>query len=290
MTKNYKTKDILFVRNAYLDTAPFRFIEKHIVSEAVKQGLSIETKTNEDFILPEDFKKLPNLCIFWDKDINLAVNLQKKGLRLINSAETIALCDDKTKTFLRLNGDVPQPETLLCPKSFKAVGYSGMNFLDKVINYFGFPFVLKEGFGSYGEQVYLAENREQAEEIILKNAGKPLLFQKFIEESAGRDIRVFVVKGEAIGAMERRNIAGDFRSNRKGESVSHSHFLTEDEKEIAEKTCKLLNADFAGVDLLISNEGPLVCEVNSNAHFGVFLNETDINPAERIIELAKELL
>ncbi|MGI6215202.1 MAG: ATP-grasp domain-containing protein [Christensenellales bacterium] len=283
-------KDLLFIRNAYLDTAPFRFIEEQIALEAKKQGLSIELKTNEDFIIPQDFEGLPKICVFWDKDINLAVSLKQKGLRLMNKPETIALCDDKTKTFLFLNKKAPQPETLLCPKSFKTVGYNNMHFLDKTIKYLGLPFVLKEGCGSYGEQVYLVQNKEQAEELILKNAGKPMLFQKFIKESAGKDIRVYVVNGKAIGAMKRRNTAGDFRSNRKGESVSLPHNLTQEEKIIAEKTCNLLEADFAGVDLLISNSGPLVCEVNSNAHFSVLLDKTGVNPARHIIKLAKELL
>ncbi|MDO5022342.1 MAG: RimK family alpha-L-glutamate ligase [Eubacteriales bacterium] len=284
------TKSILFVRNAYLDTPPFKFIEEQVVSEAEKHGIAVVSKTNEEFVIPSAFENLPKICVFWDKDVNLAVYLEQSGVRVMNKPEVIALCDDKTKTFLCLRDKVPQPETLLCPQSFKAVGYKHMSFLDDVINYLGLPFVLKEGFGSYGEQVYLVENKSQAERLLKENAGKPLLFQKFIKESAGKDIRVYVVNGKAIGAMERHNTAGDFRSNHKGNNIALDHVLREDEKKIAEAACKVLGADFAGVDLLMSDLGPLVCEVNSNAHFGAFLNTTDISPAEHIIKYVKGLL
>ncbi|MGI6738796.1 MAG: hypothetical protein ACOX54_05310 [Christensenellales bacterium] len=101
----------------------------------------------------------------------MAVGLVNSGVHVMNSPEAIMLCDDKTKTFLMLNDKVPQPDTLICPKSFATVGYSKIDFLYEAIEFLGLPFVLKEGFGSYGEQVYLINNAEEAEELVKNNAG-----------------------------------------------------------------------------------------------------------------------
>lgn len=278
-------KRVLFVRNAFLDSAPFRFIEQQFVKEANFLGIDVVLNNNADFILPSSFKNLPKVCVFWDKDVNLAVGLTNSGVHVINSPEAIMLCDDKTKTFSKLHGKVSQPDTLICPKSFANVGYSKMDFLYKAIEFLGLPFVLKEGFGSYGEQVYLINNIEEAEELVRNNADKPLLFQRFVKESAGRDLRVYVVGGKVIAAMERQNILGDFRSNKKGESRSFNYNITREQEEIAIKACDILGVDFAGVDILFSSQGSLVCEVNSNAHFGRLIETTGKNPAKHIAEL-----
>jgi RimK family alpha-L-glutamate ligase len=278
-------KRVLFIRNAFLDSAPFKFIEQQFVKEANLLGIDVVVKKNADYIIPSSFKNQPKVCVFWDKDVNLAVGLVNSGVHVMNSPEAIMLCDDKTKTFLMLNDKVPQPDTLICPKSFATVGYSKIDFLYEAIEFLGLPFVLKEGFGSYGEQVYLINNAEEAEELVKNNADKPLLFQRFIKESAGRDLRVYVVGGKVVAAMERQNMFGDFRSNHKGESKSLNYDITSEQEKIAIKACDVLGVDFAGVDILFSSQGPLVCEVNSNAHFGRLIETTGKNPAKKIAEL-----
>ncbi|MGI6738795.1 MAG: ATP-grasp domain-containing protein [Christensenellales bacterium] len=89
---------------------------------------------------------------------------------------------------------------------------------------------------------------------------KPLLFQRFIKESAGRDLRVYVVGWERfVAAMERQNMFGDFRSNHKGESKSLNYDITSEQEKIAIKACDVLGVDFAGVDILFSSQGPFRC-------------------------------
>ncbi|MPN39908.1 Ribosomal protein S6--L-glutamate ligase [bioreactor metagenome] len=73
--------------------------------------------------------------------------------------------------------------------------------------------MIKAGCGSFGAQVFLAHTVDEAAQRVRAMAGEPVLFQRFIRESAGRDLRLYVVGGRVIAAMERVNLAGDFRAN-----------------------------------------------------------------------------
>ena len=147
--------------------------------------------------------------------------------------------------------------------------------------------VIKEANGSFGAQVYLAEDREKAEEIIRKIGFKPFIMQRLIKESYGKDIRVNIVGGKVICAMLRQN-DDDFRSNissgGKGEKIT----LTKAQEEIALTACKAVGAEFAGVDLLFGKDTMLVCEVNSNPQFQSTLDYTGVNLADYIMEYIKE--
>lgn len=283
-------KEALYVENAFWQSEGTREIRQQMLDSARRQGLELRAVTNADFVGPDSFTNLPPMALFWDKDLLLAQRLEMAGLRLFNPMEGIRLCDDKTLSYLKLlPSGLPQPDTLLCPQTFPRVGFTNTGFLDQVADQLGLPFVIKEGMGSFGQQVYLAHSLAEAKEI-LQGLHSPILFQRFIAESAGRDLRLYVVGKQVVAAMMRVNRAGDFRANINHGGSAHHHVPTAEEQQMAIDACAWLGLDFAGVDLLLSHEGPLLCEVNSNAHFKALRELSGVNPADHIIRLMKEYL
>jgi RimK family alpha-L-glutamate ligase len=280
--------EALYIENAFWQSSATQWLKQTLIQAAAEQGMHLQVRSNADFLRNGSLQDLPPLALFWDKDVRLAGLLEAKGLRLFNRAEAIRICDDKTLTYIALqNLDVPMPHTLLCPTTFPAVGYTRFDFIQDAAEQLGFPFVVKEGFGSFGQQVYLVHTLEEAQALLQAAAGKPLLFQRFIRESAGRDVRAYVVSGEVVASMMRVNTSGDFRANIASGGRAHLHTLSAEEKRIALAACRHLRLDFAGVDLLESNDGPLLCEVNSNAHFQALRELSGRNPADNIIGLLK---
>ena len=283
-------KTAFFIRNAFLDTPSFRQIQQDMQDAANALGFQFQPRTNADFVSPIQTKDLPPAALFWDKDIRLAKLLEHQGMRLVNPAQAIEVCDDKTLTYLALQNQLPMPQTLLCPMTFGALGYGEMAFLEDAAHTLGWPFIIKEGYGSYGNQVYLVHDMPEAKGLLARLGAVPILFQQFIKESAGRDIRAYVVGGRVVAAMERRNLTGDFRANIAEGGIGKPYTMSSEEERIALDAAKALSLDFAGVDLLFSKDGPLLCEVNSNAHFQALKEVTGISPAMDIAALVRELL
>jgi ribosomal protein S6--L-glutamate ligase len=130
----------------------------------------------------------------------------------------------------------------------------------------GAPLVLKLLEGTQGLGVVLAETRNAATSVIEAFNGLKarVIAQQFIKESKGSDIRAFVVDGQVVGAMKRQAKKGEFRSNlHRGGSASVIE-LTDEEDRTALKAAKAMGLGIAGVDMLQSDSGPLVLEVNSS--------------------------
>lgn len=228
---------------------------------------------------------LPPFAIFWDKDVRLAKTLEAAGMKLFNSAGAIELCDDKSLTHIALMNRVPQPKTVLIPLTFPRVGYTDCTFLEKIADYLGFPFIIKQCFGSFGAGVYLARNMEEAKAALMKTAGGAAIAQQYIASSFARDIRAYVVGDKVAAAMLRHNESGDFRANVAQGGKADAYTLSEAQAALAVKTAQLLGCTFAGVDLLFGENGEMtVCEVNSNAHFAGISAATGVNIADKIIE------
>ena len=284
-------KEALYIDNAFWQSKGTEGLRETLTEAALRQGITLAHRTNADFLKEGSFSRLPPAALFWDKDQRLAASLEAAGLRLFNPQEAIRLCDDKTLTYLHLKHQgIPMPDTLLCPFTFGNVGYTRMDFVEDAALRLGLPFVIKAGCGSFGAQVFLAHTVEEAAQRTRTLAGEPVLFQRFIKESAGRDLRLYVVGGKVIAAMERVNLAGDFRANIAIGGSANRHEASEEESAIALSACEKLGLDFGGVDLLQSKDGPLLCEVNSNAHFAALTELCGINPADHIIALLKEAL
>ncbi len=130
----------------------------------------------------------------------------------------------------------------------------------------GAPLVIKLLEGTQGIGVVLAETRQAAESVIEGFMGvkAEILVQEYIKEAGGADIRCLVVGGKVVAAMKRQAVAGEFRSNlHRGGSASLIR-ITPEERSTAVRAARVMGLNVAGVDLLRSNHGPVIMEVNSS--------------------------
>jgi ribosomal protein S6--L-glutamate ligase len=149
----------------------------------------------------------------------------------------------------------------------------------------GAPVVLKLLEGTQGLGVVLAENENAAESVLEAFNGLKarVIVQEFIKEAKGADIRAFVVDGEVVGAMKRQGKPGEFRSNLHRGGTSRIIELSEEEKDTAIRAAAAVGLGVAGVDLLQSDKGPLVLEVNSSPGLQGIETTTGRDIAEKII-------
>lgn len=140
------------------------------------------------------------------------------------------------------------------------------NVKDIIKSVGGAPLVIKLLEGTQGLGVVLAENDNAAESVIEAFNGLKarVIVQEFIAEAKGSDIRAFVVDGVVVGAMKRQAKKGEFRSNLHRGGTASVIELTEEEENAALKAARVLGLGIAGVDMLQSNHGPLILEVNSS--------------------------
>ncbi len=234
---------------------------------------------------------VPGDVVFcFDKDTRLLTAMEAAGARVFNSAEAVILCDDKAKTHSVLaQKGIPMPKTFVAPMTYVEYTASGDGFLDFGERELGFPVVVKECFGSLGEQVYLAKNREELNALAKKMHHRPFLLQEYIAESAGHDKRLYVVGNRVVAAMCRRS-KSDFRANIGLGGEGEAYTPTEEETALALKSCRCLGVHFGGVDLLDSNRGPLVCEVNSGAQLKGISAATGVDVATKILQYVNSLL
>ncbi len=280
------------VVNGFVRSEKFEQIFEWLVQAAKKQGCNLEVRHNTQllaqFALGEGCKmpeiRMPQFVIFWDKDIRLARLLEKRGLRLFNCAQSIEICDDKARTFLELpDNEVKMPKTLIAPKTFRPEGFLELDFLNEIEYKLNYPIVIKECYGSFGQQVYLVHNRQEARECLRKVKNRPCLFQEYIASSAGRDLRIQMVGDQPVAAMYRYHTR-DFRANVTNGGNMKSYTPNQEQVALAQKVMRLLHLDFAGIDLMFDTDGsPILCEVNSNAHFINMHQCTGINAADNIV-------
>ena len=235
-----------------------------------KCGIELIPVTNVDaYDYVKQYKRYVHFILYWDKDIYLAELLEATGIPVFNTSQAIRVCDDKALTYIKLKSNhIPTPKTLVLPFT---LGTNVLKFYDRIKALidekgFKFPFVLKQRFGSFGEQVYLITSEVMFKKMLNLIGEKELLIQEFIEESSGRDFRVNVVGREAVSIVMRVN-QGNFRSNvHQGGVMSSVPHPDKRMLKLAVKAAKAVNADFAGVDILVNAAGePVVIEVNSNA-------------------------
>lgn len=283
------------ITNRFLNQNKFSELYDWLIEAAHKAGSELKLLTNADLLIRADRNEVisqavspdnsehPDYIIFWDKDIRLAGSLEASGFRLFNRAEAIRACDDKSLTCSRLAGIVRMPVTFNVPFTYESVGYRDTGFLDDIEAQIPYPYILKECFGSFGEQVYLINSRAQCENTLKQIEGRPCLIQEYIGSGTGRDIRLIVVGGRCIAAMLRSNDT-DFRANVALGGHTEPYSPTEEEINMAVTACKVLDLDYAGVDILHDRNGtPVLCEVNSNAHFRGIFNCTGVNVADAVI-------
>ncbi len=160
--------------------------------------------------------------------------------------------------------------------------------IDDLLEQIGLPVIIKLATGTHGNGVVLADTKKAAKSALqafylYNEDGTNILLQEYIKESAGTDIRAFVVGSRVVASMQRQSLDDDFRSNLHKGGGGTSIKLTPEEKRIAVRASKAMGLHIAGVDLMRSNRGPLVLEVNASPGFGIE-KITGRNVAEKIID------
>lgn len=181
------------------------------------------------------------------------------GINCLNSSNGIAHSRDKLLAHqLLTRGRIPMPIT--------AFGRSPGDTKDIINIVKGAPLIVKLLQGSQGESVVLAETNKAAQAVIqaFRGLGAEFIVQEYVKESAGCDIRCLVLGNKVIGAMERRSLEGDFRSNIHQGGQGFSVQITAEERKLAIRASRILGLQFSGVDMLRSNSGSKVIEVNSS--------------------------
>lgn len=154
----------------------------------------------------------------------------------------------------------------------------------------GAPLVVKLLEGTQGIGVVLAETHKAAASVIeaFRGLEANILVQEYIKEAGGADVRCFVVGGRVIAAMERRARAGEFRSNLHRGGTATKARLTPEERSTAVRAAKAMGLNVAGVDILRSNHGPVVMEVNSSPGLEGIERATSVDVAGKIIEFLEK--
>jgi len=154
----------------------------------------------------------------------------------------------------------------------------------------GAPVVIKLLEGTQGIGVVLAETQKAAESVIEAFMGlrANILVQEYIAEAGGADIRCFVVGDKVVASMKRQGAEGEFRSNLHRGGTASIIRITPEERSTAIRAARTMGLNVAGVDLLRSNHGPLVMEVNSSPGLEGIESATGRNVADIIIQLIEK--
>ena len=201
----------------------------------------------------------------------------------LNKSLPITSSRDKLNTLQLLSHEnLPMPTT-----SFSHSVYETKHLI-KMVG--GAPLVIKLLEGTKGVGVVLAETSKAAESVInaFKSLKADILVQEFIKESKGRDIRCFVVGNKVVAAMERQAEEGEFRANMHLGGKAKAIEITDEEKLIAIKAVKTLGLDIAGVDMVRSNSGPKILEINSSPGLEGIEAATGVDIAGKIIRFLEK--
>ncbi len=200
------------------------------------------------------------------------------GVYSINSSLAITRSRDKLRAQqLMVMKGIQMPITGFAPSA------ESVHDLIKLVG--GPPLIIKLLEGTQGVGVVMAETIKAAESVVQALAGlnANIILQEFIKESKGEDIRCFVVGDKVVAAMRRKAAPGEFRANVHRGGCAQVIDVTEEERSIAIHAAKVMGLKMAGVDILRSNRGPLVLEVNSSPGLEGIEGATGIDIADLII-------
>ncbi len=271
--------------------------------EAEKLGIKLKHVCSEDFeiVEPSDQKnkiwhkgryiKVPDVLITRLTGMKyfshaLVRLLKSMGVIVINSPSAIEIADDKLRTIQVLTANnLPIPKSILAKYPVD---------IDFIANKLGFPLIMKTVNGAKGEGVLLFDNYNQFKDVITvlhkATEGKAnIIFQEFISNSYGRDLRVYVVGDRAVGAVIRQGASGQFKANVSAGGNANPYKLSPDISKLAVKAAKVLGLTIAGVDLLIDEDKFLISEVNATPSFKGFETTANINVPKMILEYALRL-
>ena len=207
------------------------------------------------------------------------------GVYCLNTAEAITQSRDKlfaSQLFSRHDLHIPITGFAKSPSNTKD--------LIKMVN--GAPLIIKLLESTQAKGVVLAETNKAAESVInaFKSVQTNILVQEFIKEANGEDIRCFVVDGKVVASMKRQAEKGEFRANIHQGGTASAIKITPEERKLAVKAAKILNLAVAGVDIIRSNKGPLLLEVNSSPGLEGIENATGKDIAGSMIRAVERKL
>ena len=207
------------------------------------------------------------------------------GVYCLNSAEAITQSRDKlfaSQLFAKFDIHIPITGFAKSPLDTKD--------LIRMVN--GAPLIIKLLESTQGKGVVLAETNKAAESVInaFKSVQTNILVQEFIKEANGQDIRCFVVDGRVVASIQRQAEKGEFRANIHQGGKASIVKITAEEKKLAIKASKVLNLAVAGVDIIRSNKGPLLLEVNSSPGLEGIENATGKDIANALITTIEKKL
>ncbi len=231
-----------------------------------------------DVIIPR-----PSITINVDLKLTLNKHLLLMGMPLINGYMPILRAKNKIRTL-----QIMSHEGIKVPKT---VVLERLEYIDNAVKRVGgYPVILKTPAGSLGKGVVIVESKRSMlsalDMILTQDHWKILLIQEYVAEAEGKDVRVFVVDGKVVAAMERSAAEGDFRSNLHAGGEGIVAELTEEEEKMSLDAAKALKLDLAGVDLLRTKSGPVVMEVNANPGLEGITKVTGVDVAGAIVDFA----
>ncbi|HSX27523.1 MAG TPA: RimK family alpha-L-glutamate ligase [Patescibacteria group bacterium] len=282
-----------------LSKGPGNYSTKRLKEEAISRGHEVEVVNYAKCYVTME-RGVP-IVRYEGEEINgvdviiprIASNLTKYGSSIVRqfemqgvftTASSIAIVRSRDKlrsTQLLARAGVGIPKTVFARDTAD---------LDDVLEQVGgAPVIIKVARGTHGNGVVLAETRKAAKAVMqaFYVEGVSFLVQEFIEESAGTDIRAFVVGGKVVASMKRQSLDDDFRSNLHQGGEGKIVKLTDEERKTAQKAAKAMGLPICGVDMMRSDKGPLVLEVNPSPGFAIE-KVTGRNVAERIIDYVEQ--
>ncbi|MCC5792278.1 MAG: 30S ribosomal protein S6--L-glutamate ligase [Legionellaceae bacterium] len=206
-------------------------------------------------------------------------HLETMGIYAVNESIAISRSRDKFRSLqLLARKGIPMPLT--------GFAQSPGDSEDLIRMVGGAPLVIKLLEGTQGKGVVLVDSQQSAISMInaFKEMSANILVQEFIEESHGTDIRCFVIGDKVVAAMKRQAKEGEFRANVHQGGKAMKVKLTPQERAIAVAAAKTMGLKVAGVDLIRSNHGPLVLEINSSPGLEGVEKASGVNIAGKIIQ------
>lgn len=283
---------------AILSNGPGNYSTKRLKEEAIKRGHEVEIVKYRDCYA--SIEKSNPTVKYKGQDLDgfdaiiprIASYMTKYGTAIVRQFEMQGVYTPSSSIAIVRSRDKLRSTQLLArvgvgiPKT--VVARSVVDAEDLIDELGGTPVIIKLARGTHGNGVVLAETKKAAKSVlqalyVVNDDGTNILLQEFIKESAGVDIRAFVVGGKVVASMKRQSLDDDFRSNlhQGGEGVVIK--LTDEERKTAIKAAKAMGLNVCGVDMMRSDRGPLVLEVNSSPGFGIE-TVTGRNVAGPIIE------
>ena len=237
----------------------------HIIEEGRKCNLDIRlVLSDKEEVSDNDI----DFAIVRNRDSKLCKRLEDSNIRCFNSSYVVNIGNDKWEMY----------------KDFNSAGIPVMYTQKTKLPY---PFVMKPVNGHGGENVYLIKNADEYESVIsnIPDERQVDLIYQVIATEKGRDIRVYVVGGTILTAMERIAVdtEKDFRSNYSLNGNAKEHALTDEELKLAAKVADHIKADFVGIDLIYNNGRPVVNEIEDAVGTRMLYSLTDINPVREFV-------